>query len=119
MLSWQARWWVHHKNMSEIIATGGEAWVWNQLRMGVCNWRKACMIAGKALGGRSLTFSAPEGREGCAGTGRTRGLILACVERSGCRIGRFLGVTRMVMVRPRRASWWVRSRRGIMCPGAG
>lgn len=33
--------------------------------------------------------------------------------------GRFLGVIKMVMVRPRRASWWVRSRRASMWPWAG
>lgn len=79
----------------------------------------ACMIAGKAAGGRSLTFSAPEGREGCAGKGRTKGVIEGWAERSGRRIERFLGVTRTVMVRPRMDSWWARPRRGIMCPGAG
>ena len=77
------------------------------------------MIAGKAMGGRSLTFSAPVGSEGCAGKGKTRVLIDGCLERSGFRIERFLGVTCMVMVSPRVASWLGRSRRGIICPGAG
>lgn len=58
----------------------------------------ACMIA---VGGRSLTFSAPEGMDGSAGKGRTKGFMEGCVERSGCRIGRFLGVTMIVMVSPR------------------
>lgn len=40
-------------------------------------------------------------------------------ERSGVRVGRFLGVTSIVMVRPWRASWWVRSRIGSMWPWAG
>lgn len=35
------------------------------------------------------------------------------------RIGRFLGVIKMVMVRPWRASWWVRSRIGSIWPWAG
>lgn len=33
--------------------------------------------------------------------------------------GRFLGVTKMVMFRPRRERWWVRSRRASMWPCAG
>lgn len=34
-------------------------------------------------------------------------------------MGRFFGVVRMVMARPRMASWLVRSMRGSMCPCAG
>lgn len=41
------------------------------------------------------------------------------MERSGVRMGRFLGVTTIVMVRPRRASWLVRSRSASMWPCAG
>ncbi len=34
-------------------------------------------------------------------------------------MGRLFGVTKMVMMRPRRESWWVRSRSGSMWPWAG
>ena len=40
-------------------------------------------------------------------------------ERRGCRRGTFLGVTRIVMERPRRERMWARSRRGFMWPAAG
>ena len=57
----------------------------------------------------SLTFSTFGGREGWGGKGKTRGWILEEdeeeEERSGVRIGRFLGVTKMVMVRPWVARW--------------
>lgn len=66
----------------------------------------------------SLMFSTPEGRDGWDGKGRTRVWIEDgwWVERRGFRIGRFFGVTRMVMVMPRRASWWARSSMGNMWP---
>lgn len=53
----------------------------------------------------SLTFSAPEGMEGSAGKGKIRVWMDGAEERRGVRIGRFLGVIKMVMVRPLRESW--------------
>lgn len=40
-------------------------------------------------------------------------------ERREDRMGRFLGVMRIVMAKPLSESWWVRSRRGSMWPCAG
>lgn len=68
---------------------------------------------------RSLTFSTPCGMLGLGGKGRTRVWIEGWAERRGVRVGRFFGVTKMVMDRPRRESWWVRSRSGSMWPWAG
>ncbi|KAI7984870.1 hypothetical protein LOK49_LG14G00411 [Camellia lanceoleosa] len=56
------------------------------------------MIVGKAMEGRSLTFSALVGSEGCVGKGKARVLIEGCLERSGFKIERFLGVTSIVML---------------------
>ena len=67
----------------------------------------------------SLTFSTLEGRDEWWGKGRTRVWMDGWEERSGSRVWRFLGVTKMVMVRPRMASWWVRSSIGSIWPCAG
>ncbi|KAH7832949.1 hypothetical protein Vadar_001705 [Vaccinium darrowii] len=67
----------------------------------------------------SRTFSTPGGRDGWWGKGRSRVWIDGCAERSGFRVGRFLGVMRIVRVRPRRDNWWDRSRIGSMWPCAG
>nr|GLL32105.1 hypothetical protein CRG98_015167 [Ipomoea trifida] len=68
----------------------------------------------------SWTCSTPAGRRGWpAGKGRSRVWIEGWAERRGSRIGRFLGVSRTVRVMPRRASWWVKSRKGRMWPWAG
>lgn len=68
----------------------------------------------------SRTFSAPGGMFGCEGNGRMRvWMVFGWVDRSGFRIGRFLGVTMMVMVRFWRAKWWERSRSASMWPCAG
>uniref|UniRef100_A0A2P2QNA2 Uncharacterized protein n=1 Tax=Rhizophora mucronata TaxID=61149 RepID=A0A2P2QNA2_RHIMU len=79
------------------------------------------MIAGKQPGGMSLAFSAPNGILGCpAGKGRIKVLTEdRCLATRGLRKGRFFGVTKMVMVRLRLASWLVKSISGIMWPCAG
>lgn len=53
----------------------------------------------------SLTFSTAGGREGWGGKGRIRVWMEGEEERSGVRMGRFLGVIRIVMAKPRRESW--------------
>lgn len=69
----------------------------------------------------SLTCSTPEGRSGWGGKGRTKVSRESgwWAERSGFKAGRFLGVTKMVILKPLRTSWWVRSRRASMWPCAG
>lgn len=67
----------------------------------------------------SLTFSTPGGIDECDGKGRTRVLIAGWASRSGNRIGRFLGVTKMVISIFFRDNWWVKSRRATMWPCAG
>lgn len=54
---------------------------------------------------RSLTFSTPGGIEGSDGKGITSVWMERLAERSGVKIGRFLGVIKIVMAKPRRASW--------------
>lgn len=74
-------------------------------------------MVGKPEGGRSWTFSTPEGMEGLEGKGRVRASMLRSAERRGERKGRFFGVTKTVIFKaepPRRARRWVRSKRGIM-----
>lgn len=59
----------------------------------------------KPPAGRSLTFSMPEGMEGCGGNGRTRVvMVVGWAERREDKTGRLLGVTRIVMNTPRMAS---------------
>lgn len=53
----------------------------------------------------SLTFSTAGGIDGWSGKGRTRVWMEGEEERSGVRIGRFLGVIRIVMDKPLRESW--------------
>lgn len=54
---------------------------------------------------RCLTFSTPSGIEGWDGKGITRVWIEGFEERRGVRIGRFLGVIRIVIVNPLRERW--------------
>ncbi|KAG5521312.1 hypothetical protein RHGRI_033758 [Rhododendron griersonianum] len=42
--------------------------------------------------------------------------LMGVLREVGLGVGRFLGVTRTVRVRPWRASWWVRSRSGSIWP---
>ncbi|KAJ0454986.1 hypothetical protein HanRHA438_Chr15g0698901 [Helianthus annuus] len=96
------------------MATGGLRWALNHWM----SW--SCSLASEVVMGMlpwlpiSLTFSTPGGRVGWGGKGRTKVWMLGEEERSGLKIGRFLGVTKMVMVRPLVARWWVRSRRASM-----
>lgn len=52
-------------------------------------------------------FSAPEGILGCEGKGRMSvWMVFGCVDKRGVRVGRFLGVMMMVMVKVVwRAKW--------------
>lgn len=53
----------------------------------------------------SLTFSTPGGMDGWSGKGRIRVWMEGEEERRGVRIGRFLGVIRIVMDKPLRERW--------------
>lgn len=115
------RCWVHPRKESDRMATGGEEcdlihWIIFSLSLA-----SAEMISTFPALPRSLTFSTPEGIIGWCGKGRIKVWREedGWVESSGSSIGRFFGVTNMVMVRPRRRSWWVKSRSGSMWPCAG
>lgn len=83
-----------------MIATGGLEWELNQWMIGSWSFASELMIGRFPWFPMSLTFSTPSGREGWGGKVNTRGWMLEKEERSGLRIGRFFGVTTMVMVKP-------------------
>lgn len=80
---------------------------------------RADRMAGMKEIGSSCMFSMPEGRSGWEGKGKSKVWIEGWRERRGWRRGRFLGVIKMVRVKPLRASWLHRSKVGSKWPGAG
>uniref|UniRef100_A0A7C9D6Z4 Uncharacterized protein n=1 Tax=Opuntia streptacantha TaxID=393608 RepID=A0A7C9D6Z4_OPUST len=119
--SFSAHRWVHPMKKSERTATGGEGWDWNHWITVSSSLLRDAMMGTLPEFPTSLTFSTPDGRSGWGGKGRTKVSMKSgwWAERSGPKIGRFLGVTKIVILRPLRASWWVRSSRGSKWPWAG
>ncbi|KAK6795341.1 hypothetical protein RDI58_008794 [Solanum bulbocastanum] len=82
------------------MADGGEGWLRNHSNMGSRSFLRLYIMERNPLAGRSLTFSTPAGIEGSDGKGQTRVFIDGFLERRGSKIGRFLGVTKIVMATP-------------------
>lgn len=110
----RARWLVHPRNMSEMIAEGGEGWSEIHWTRGL--WRPPSLNI-ISLGELELERHCCKSR---GGRGRARVSTEEWwAETRGCKSTRFSGVTRKVMKRPLMARWRAKLMRGMICPESG